>query len=93
MTESLINHAVFYAKKHLDNSTLLEYAALMMPLHREHCTAYSFFVSAQHNSAEETAIAENVTCDREFAEEIFNRISSGNVFPCHLNDVLYDLIP
>lgn len=80
MNQNEITASVFYARKHLDNATTLEYAVLLTPTHSEHRAAYSF--TAEENG--ERAAAEAVTYDRDAAERIFNRLVCENVKPCEL---------
>lgn len=84
MKQNEITAAVFYAKKHLNNATVLEFAALLTPVHESGRIAYSFI--AEENG--ERAIAETVTCDRDEAERIFNKLVCENVKPRELEAVV-----
>ena len=80
MNQNEISAAVFYAKKHLDNVTAVEYAVLLAPVHESHRAAYSFVVE---ESGERTT-AEAVTYNRDTAERIFNSLVHENVKACEL---------
>lgn len=84
--------SVFYFSKQLSNSTALFCEVVMMPLKEHHCTSYTFTLSLSHGSILEAETVEDVTCDRELAEHIFDLICAHNVYPCHLYDVIPDLI-
>ncbi|MBQ8551726.1 MAG: hypothetical protein IJ428_02800 [Clostridia bacterium] len=95
MTEhlkSLSAASVFYFAKQLDNNTVLICDVTMMPLFEYHRTAYAFTLRLFHGSKSECATVEDVTCDRDKAEHIFNLLCTGNVYPCHLQDIIVDLI-
>lgn len=81
MNQDEIGASVFFAKKHLDNATTIEYAVLLTPVHEAHRAAYSFIIEALG----ECATAEAVTYDRDTAERIFNKLVCENVKPCELD--------
>lgn len=37
--------------------------------------------------------AEDISCDEKFATDIFRTLTEGEVEPCILHDVLYNLLP
>ncbi len=80
MNQNEIITAVFYSKKHLDNATTVEYAVILTPVHEAHRAAYSFV--AEVNG--ERTVSEAVTCERDVAERIFNKLVCKNVKPCEL---------
>lgn len=80
MKQKEINSAVFYAKKHVNNSATLEYAVFLMPVRAEHRTAYSILAEGFGKSA----CIEAVTRDKNDAERIFNRLVCENITPSNL---------
>ncbi len=90
MTQNI--ESVFYFSKQLCSSAALSCEVVMMPLKEHHCTSYTFTLSLLHGIVCESETVEDVTCDRELAEHIFNLICIHNVYPCHLYDVILDLI-
>lgn len=91
-TISRQKNAIFYTKKLLDNHAVYECCAFMTPLHEYRRTSYTFTVTLTCDGICGIATAEDVTVDRNEAEHIFNLISNGIVYPCHLFDVISDLI-
>ncbi len=80
MNQNEIEASVFYAKKHLNNATSFECAALLAPVHYTHRAAYSFIVEVNG----ERAAVETVTYDRDAAERIFNKLVCENAKPREL---------
>ncbi len=95
MNENLseaIEASVFYCRKILDNSTSFECSVSMMPLREFHCCTYNFTVAMTTGDSFEHESIEDVTTDIGEAERIFNTLCQHNVYPCHLFDVISDLI-
>ena len=84
MKQKEIDSAVFYAKKHVNNTTTLEYAVFLTPIHTEHRTAYS--IAAE--GFDDNACIEAATYDKNEAERIFNRLVCENIAPSELKALL-----
>ncbi len=63
-----------------------------MPLLEYNVCSYTFTVVLNRGEIHELETVEDVTCDKIIAEQIFDKISTLKVFPCHLFDVVYDII-
>ena len=83
---------VFCCSKALSCNTRLSCEVILMPQKEFHCTSYTFSLSLSHGALAESETVEDVTVNRDEAEHIFNLICTHNVYPCHLYDVISDLI-
>ncbi len=87
-----IETSVFYCRKMIDNSTKFECCANMMPLKDFHCCTYNFTVATSRTDSVECESVQDVTTDIGEAERIFDILCRNTVHPCHLKEVVCDLI-
>ena len=84
--------SVFYCRKQLDNSTVFECCVAMMPLREHHCCTYNFMLTLTSQIGLDCESVSDVTTDINEAERIFDTLCRCNVYPCHLFEVVSDLI-
>ncbi len=82
--------AVFYSRKKFENGTMLE--IIVDCLHIEGRQDFRFTVLFTNENEIEYAELDDVTSDRECAEKLFSLLTTGNVYPCHLNDIAEDFL-
>lgn len=87
-------HRVFYSRKVLDNSTVIETTVRSEPatIEGENSEVYSFRVDLEYGDELSHDEVRGVTSVRETAEKLFDLLSSCNVFPCHLREVTEDFL-
>ncbi len=87
-----VQASVFYCRKQLDNNAKFECCVVMMPLREHHCCTYNFMLSLTSSGKLDCESVADVTTDINEAECIFNTLCRCSVYPCHLFDVVSDLI-
>lgn len=87
-----VQASIFYCRKQLDNSARFECCVVMMPLREHHCCTYNFMLALTSSNILDCESVADVTADINEAERIFDTLCRGNVCPCHLFDVVSDLI-
>ncbi|MBQ2765817.1 MAG: hypothetical protein IJF48_02390 [Clostridia bacterium] len=88
----MIKSSVFYCRKLLDNDREFECCVVMMPLPEYNCCTYNFTLALTSCGKFDCETLIDVTTDIGKAERIFDTLCRGNVYPCHLFDVVSDLI-
>lgn len=83
---------VFAFQKTLVGGAVLSCRVAKRPIAAIGRYAYRFTLSLRQDDYADNAVIDDVTSDPEVAEMIFNQLCTGNVLPCHLNDVVYDLL-
>ena len=83
---------VFAFQKTLVGGALLSCYVSKRPSPNIGMYSYRFTLILSEQDYNDTAALDDVTGSPEVAEELFNRLCTGNVLPCHLNDVAYDLL-
>ncbi len=83
-------HSVFFSRKALDNATVVEIEAFSEEL--EGRAAYGFEARLWLGEDNDTVEVCDVTECRETAEELFDLLSRGNIFPCQLCEVVEDYV-
>ncbi len=84
--------AVFFFRKTLDHARVLSCRVDLMPIPEEHRCGYRFSMELSSGESISTAAVEDVTSDYDTAEKLFELLSRGSVFPCHLLDVISDFL-
>ncbi|MBQ8248665.1 MAG: hypothetical protein IJY93_02110 [Clostridia bacterium] len=87
-----VRASVFYCRKSVDNSTKFECCVVMMPMREFHCCTYNFIISISRSGNFEYETVQDVTTDIGEAERIFDILCRNTVHPCHLSEVICDLI-
>ncbi len=84
--------SVFHFSKSVEYGQKLACDVVMMPLHEFNRCSYTFSVCLSKGVDTERETVEDVTVSINEAERIFNLLCTHNVYPCHLYDVISDLI-
>ena len=87
-----VRESVFYCRKMLDTSTKFECCVVMMPLKEFHCCTYNFTIAISRDGSFDCETVQDVTTQISEAERIFYTLCAHTVYPCHLFDVVSDLI-
>ena len=69
-------------------------SAVLMKTETDDRTYYSIAsaITPCTDTALDICIVHDITCDAVRAEEIYNRIADGEVYPCTLEDILSDML-
>ena len=87
-----INMSVLFARKVLDNDTVLVCRTDMVPLHEENRCGYQFTLELRSHDSVERCELFDVTSEFGVAQCLFDLICSNNVYPCHLRDIAEDFL-
>lgn len=87
-----LDNSVMFSRKALDNDSILMLRVDMIPVHGENRCGYTFAAQLIHSGEIDFAEVNDVTSDFHTAEGLFDLLSAGCVFPCHLRDVIEDCL-
>ncbi|MCI8388523.1 MAG: hypothetical protein HFE63_08685 [Clostridiales bacterium] len=87
-----INMSVLFCRKVLDNDTELRYRVDMVPVPEEKRCGYLFALELIHGEEIDHEEIFDAVADSHTAEKIFDLLTSNDVLPCHLKDVIEDYI-
>lgn len=87
-------HPVFYSRKVLDNSSIIETTVWKEPTvtDKNEYMTYCFRIDLVFGDRKTSSEVHDVTSVRETAERLFDLLTTGVVFPCHLSEVAEDFL-